>query len=99
MRLVENRLHELVDYARIHSPYLSERYRELPENYSLSDLPIIEKADMIANFDDYVTDPEVHLTEVEAYCEGDRTDAGISRTVFGAPHLGDFWETALYDQR
>ena len=31
--LARQRLHFLVDYAREHSPYLKEKYEDLPENY------------------------------------------------------------------
>ena len=68
MRLAEERLHTLVDYAREHSPYLAERYRNLPEDYTLSDLPVIEKGEVVNHFDSYVTDREVRLSDVEAFC-------------------------------
>lgn len=38
-KLRSARLNALVEWARKNSPYYSELYKDLPENYTLSDLP------------------------------------------------------------
>ena len=74
IQLADERLHTLVDYAREHSPYLAEKYKDLPAVYSLADLPIVEKKEVTANFDRYVTDPEVTLAGVEAFCASEHRE-------------------------
>ncbi|MFC4491142.1 phenylacetate--CoA ligase family protein [Chromobacterium aquaticum] len=39
------RLRRLVEHARAHSPFFTALYRELPADWTLSDLPLIEPAD------------------------------------------------------
>ncbi|UGA40175.1 hypothetical protein JOS77_13045 [Chromobacterium haemolyticum] len=42
---MDARLRRLVEHARAHSPFFTELYRALPEDWTLSDLPLIEPAD------------------------------------------------------
>ena len=53
--LQQERLHELVDYVRQNSPYFAKLYAHLPETYSLTDLPITKKAELLENYDDWVS--------------------------------------------
>ena len=39
----EERLRALVDYARKNSPYYGKLYQDVPENWSLSQLPATDK--------------------------------------------------------
>ncbi|MFF8973521.1 phenylacetate--CoA ligase family protein [Streptomyces sp. NPDC014995] len=62
------RLATMVDFARTHSPYYRELYRTLParvEDPAL--LPVTRKPDLMARFDDWVTDPEVTIDRVRAF--------------------------------
>lgn len=62
------RLQELVDFAREHSPYLAARYRDMPAHVAgIEQLPVSTKAEMMANFDEWVTDPRVTRAQVEAF--------------------------------
>lgn len=96
MRLVEQRLHALVDYAREHSPYLSELYKDLPENYSLTDIPVMEKGEMIANFDEYVTDRQICLKDVESYIHRDLTDSSLYLGKYTVLHTSGTTGNPLY---
>lgn len=73
--LQQQRLHELIDYVRHHSPYFSKLYANIPENYDISDLPITEKAELLKNYNDWVTDRELNLEKVIAYVERDDSRA------------------------
>lgn len=70
------RFEALVRFARIRSPYYRDTYAGLP-NRELSppELPVVSKQALMARFDDWVTDPEVKLANVEAFL-ADRTHIG-----------------------
>lgn len=62
------RLRELVDYARAGSPLLAERYRDVPEHFSgVDQLPVITNGELMADFDDWVTDRAVRRDRVETF--------------------------------
>ena len=63
----QKRLHELVEYARQHSPYFSKLYADLPEDFCLMDLPYTEKSVLLENYDEWVTDRNLHLQDVLDY--------------------------------
>lgn len=61
------RLAEMVAFARAHSPYYRELYRDLSERTDdLTLLPITRKTELMARFDDWVTDSEVTVEKVRA---------------------------------
>lgn len=62
------RLAEMVAYARAHSPYYRELYHGLPDEVDdPTRLPVTRKQDLMARFDDCVTDREVTREQVEAF--------------------------------
>jgi phenylacetate-coenzyme A ligase PaaK-like adenylate-forming protein len=57
-----------VAYARTHSAYFAEHYRDIPEKFTdVAQLPVTTKADMMRHFDQYVTDPLVNRKQLEAF--------------------------------
>lgn len=74
-KLQQQRLHELVDYARQHSPYFTKLYAHIPEQYSLTDLPVTQKADLLNHYNDWVTDRELDIDKVLAYVCRDASQA------------------------
>lgn len=74
-KLQQERLHELVDYARQHSPYLAKLYAHLPEQYSLTDLPITQKAELLNHYNDWVTDRDLDIEKVMSYVCRDASHA------------------------
>lgn len=96
MRIREERLHAIVDYAREHSPYLSEKYKKLPEEYTLFDIPITEKFEMTENYNDYVTDTEIRLSQVEAYVERDVLDGRLFLDKYTVLHTSGTTGKPLY---
>jgi phenylacetate-coenzyme A ligase PaaK-like adenylate-forming protein len=62
------RLNELVAYARTNSSYFADLYRQLPDQITaVEQLPPLTKADLMAHFDAWVTDPAITRQEVEAF--------------------------------
>lgn len=60
------RLQDLVDFARQHSPYLARRYEGVPARITdIEQVPALTKAEMMAHFDEWVTDPAVSRKRVE----------------------------------
>ncbi|HEX4248697.1 MAG TPA: AMP-binding protein [Pseudonocardia sp.] len=82
-RLAEHRrteLRRLVRTARAASPWHRARLRDVDPDrldvHSLAELPPMTKADLMANFDEIVTDDRLRLDGVEAYLDSlDGTDA------------------------
>ncbi len=63
-------LFSLVSYAVYHSPFYQELYKNIRIDdpvIALGDLPIINKATMMENFDRFVTNPRLKLTELQAH--------------------------------
>lgn len=68
VRRQQQRLSDLVAYARTYSPYYKQLYRHVPEPVSnISQLPAVTKAELMSQFDRWVTDPAVTRAAVEAF--------------------------------
>lgn len=66
-KVARGRLEHLVRYAKGRSPFFSALYGNLPGKFTLTDLPVVDKKAMMANFDDYVTDRKVKMTDVQTF--------------------------------
>jgi phenylacetate-CoA ligase len=67
---------EFVEFTRTHSPYYQRLYSQLPTRVQdLSQLPPVTKPELMAHFDDWVTDREVTRQGVEMFLE-DKTRIG-----------------------
>ena len=75
--LQRERLHTLVSYVREHSPYLSGLYKDVPQDFELEDLPVLEKAEALAHYNEWVTDPELTVDKVRAYLSRDPSDSSL----------------------
>ena len=73
--LRRKRLKELVTHARENSPYYRELYRDIPEDFELAALPATNKRDLMENWDEWVCDRGLHLSDVEAFM-ADRNNIG-----------------------
>lgn len=67
LKLQDKRLRDLVDYARTHSPFYKELYSQLGEYYSLTDLPPVTKPQLMASFDDVLTDRDISMKKIEDF--------------------------------
>lgn len=63
------RLAELVAWARARSPYYRRLYRDLPAEAELTALPVTRKSELMAAFDDWVTDPAVTFEAARAFAD------------------------------
>lgn len=82
---------ELLGFAREHSSYYRDHYRGFPTALSsvdLADIPIVTKPDLMAHFDDWMTDPCITRSGVDAFL--------ADPTTIGERYLGRFavWTTA-----
>lgn len=65
--LQQKKLKELVSYARKKSPFFRELYKDIPEDFTIEDLPPVDKKTMMGLFDDYVTDRKVRIADVREF--------------------------------
>ncbi|TNB75690.1 phenylacetate--CoA ligase family protein [Arthrobacter sp. BB-1] len=66
----QERLAEMVTYARTRSPYYRRLYHGLPARITDPGLlPVTTKAALMAHFDDWVTDPAVTLEETQSFVD------------------------------
>lgn len=61
------RMRELVDYARKNSPFYKELYACIGEDFKLTDLPPVTKPQMMASFDDILTDRSISMKKIEEF--------------------------------
>jgi len=64
LRLQEKRLKSLVDYARRNSPFYKNLYAGIGEEFKLADLPPVTKPQMMASFDDVLTDRNITMKKI-----------------------------------
>ena len=67
MAAAHERLRGLVLYAKEHSPYFRNAYKNIGEKFNLEDLPITTKAGLMDCYDRWPTDSEVTEESVRAY--------------------------------
>ena len=79
----KKRLADLIEFARIHSPFYRKLYRHItfPIN-DLRHLPPVTKHELMANFDDWVTDRAVTKAGVENFI--------ADKTLIGGLYLGRY---------
>jgi phenylacetate-coenzyme A ligase PaaK-like adenylate-forming protein len=70
------RTSSLIAFARVNSPYYRRAWSAFPQGQlALRDLPVMSKRDLMLQFDEWVTDPEVKRAGVERFL-ADRTHIG-----------------------
>lgn len=78
-----DRLADLVAHARARSPYYEERYRDLPARVDdVRLLPVTDKKQLMARFDDWATDRDVTLEKARAFA--------ADPDLVGKPFLGRY---------
>lgn len=65
--LQDERLRTMVQWAKENSPYYASLYQNLKENYTLSDLPPVNKVDLMAHFNEWLTDRSITLDYVNDF--------------------------------
>lgn len=67
MQLQQQRLNDIVAYAKANSPYYKKLYKEVGETFSLTDLPATNKVALMENFDNWMTDRSVTKKKVDNF--------------------------------
>jgi len=84
LRRQQDRIEAIVRHARTASPYYRNLYRHLePQPVKLASLPVVTKRDLMAHFDDWVTDPAISLESL-------RRDFLADHSLLGARYLGRY---------
>ena len=65
--LQQQRLQAMLRHVRENSPYLSEKYKDIPADAPLSAYPSSTKQEMMENFDRWMTDPAITRAGVDAF--------------------------------
>ena len=65
--LQKKRLRALVTVAREKSPFYRKLYADIGDDFSLSDLPPVSKPELMAHFDDVLTDRSVTMVRIDEY--------------------------------
>ncbi len=68
-KLQNRRLKKLVRYARKHSPYYRSLFSGIGNGFRLEDLPPTTKPQMMASFDDVVTDRRITMQKINTFTE------------------------------
>ncbi len=73
-QLHKKRLYELVVYAKEHSEYYADLYKELPTNFTLNDLPTTSKEELTSDYSRWSTDKDVNLDGIYDHMEKHQGD-------------------------
>lgn len=85
----QERFQFIVAYARQHSKFYQAHYRDVPETITdVTQLPPVNKCQLMAHFEDWLTDPEVTRESVAAFLS--------DMSNLGTPYLGKYmvWTTS-----
>lgn len=63
----QERLRELVSYAQNKSPYFNKLYTDISEDFKLSDLPVTNKVELMEHFDEWITDRDIKLEDINKF--------------------------------
>ena len=63
----KKRLDALLKYARERSPFYKELYADMGDDYSLTDIPAVSKPELMARFDDVLTDQNITMERIDAF--------------------------------
>ena len=78
------RLTQLVAFARKNSPFFQKLYADLPENFSLKDIPYTTKAGLSADYENWLTERGITKKNVFEYLNADPSTRGLFRGKFTA---------------
>ncbi len=67
VRLQQRRLVKLVRYAKANSRFYKKLYADISDDFRLEDLPTTNKLEMMANFDDFLTDSHITMSRINAF--------------------------------
>lgn len=65
--LRDTRLCQMVEWARENSPYYAQLYKNIKADFQLSDLPPVNKLELMTHWDEWVTDKTITLSDVNKF--------------------------------
>ena len=65
----KKRLDALLKYARERSPFYKELYADMGDDYSSTDIPAVSKSELMARFDDVLTDQNITMERIDAFTQ------------------------------
>ena len=65
----KKRLDALVKYAQKNSPFYKKLYSAIGDEFNLKDLPPVTKPELMANFDDVLTDRNISMERIDAFTQ------------------------------
>ena len=65
----KKRLKKLGDYARSRSPFYQKLYEGITDDFELTDLPSVDKPEMMAHFDDVITDRNITMKRIDEFTQ------------------------------
>ena len=81
-RFQEKQLQRLVSRVRAESPALKKLYADLPEHFTLQDLPVTNKQMIMEHYDEWVTDRRIKKADLKEFLS--------DRRNIGKPYLGKY---------
>ena len=66
-RIQNERLKNLVCYARKNSRFYAEKFKDIGDDFELSDLPVTTKPEMMNSFDLVLTDPAITMKRIDEF--------------------------------
>lgn len=66
-RICKERFDSIVNYVKESSPYYKELYKNIGDDFGLSDLPPTNKKELMSHFDDWITDQSIKLSDVNEF--------------------------------
>ena len=88
-KLQNHRLRLMVDHVNQVSPFYKKLYSNIDlNNFKIGDLPVVNKNELMRNFNRWVCDPEIEITKVREFVN--------SKSNIGSLYLGKYvvWESS-----
>ncbi len=83
----EQNFRAILAHAAEHSPFYRRRLAGLDlEHCSISDLPVLTKSEMMANYDDLVTDPRLKKADLSAFVDDKQNLGKLYLGKYGVSH-------------
>lgn len=65
----KERLNKIVMWAKENSPFYRQLYKDINSDFTLKDLPPVNKVQLMEHFDEWLTDSEVKLSDLNKFME------------------------------
>ena len=66
-KIQKKRLRKLVNFARMNSKFYANKFKNIKDDFMLSDLPVTTKPEMMSSFDFVLTDHSITMKRIEDF--------------------------------